>query len=128
MTERALRLTVLEERLAIYRLKPDERFEFPATGEFCSVTRTPDEISVVAPESAVPKNARCEWGWRCLKVHGPFDFSLTGILASLTGPLADEQVPIFAVSTFDTDYLLVRDKDLLDAVDALTRRGHRVEH
>lgn len=77
-------------------------------------------------ESSVPADVRRETGWRALVVDGPIDFALTGVLASLTAPLARSGVPVFAVSTFDTDWLLVRAADLARAMTALRDAGHRV--
>jgi len=91
-----------------------------------SVTRTPEELSIVCEQRPVPASAQCEPGWRCLKVEGPLDLSLTGILASLTVPLAQAGIAIFALSTFDTDYLLVKDKNLEEAARVLRQAGHRI--
>lgn len=91
--------------------------------EFVSVTRTEDEVSIVCPTSRVPEGCREEGPWRCLKVRGPLDLGLVGVLASLAKPLAEAAIPIFAISTFDTDYLLVTRKDLGRAVDVLRRSG-----
>ena len=96
------------------------------TGELCAVTRTIDELSVVCSEEAVPPEAPSERGWRALKVQGPLDFSLTGVLAALTVPLAAASIPIFALSTYDTDYVLVAARDLTRAAEALTQAGHSV--
>jgi hypothetical protein len=95
-------------------------------GSFLSVTRTADELSVVCAQDAVPGGVRCERGWRCLRVAGTLEFSLVGVLASLLGPLADAAVGVFVVSTFDTDYLLVKERDFGRAVEALRRHGHPV--
>jgi hypothetical protein len=91
------------------------------------VTRSDTELSVVCREEDVPAGASAERGWRALEVAGPLDFSLTGIVASLVSPLADAAVPIFVLSTFDTDYLLVREPDLPRAVEALRAAGHTVD-
>jgi hypothetical protein len=88
-----------------------------------SVTRTRDELSVIAPSDAVPGHVTSERGWRALKVQGVLDFALTGILASLATSLARAGVSVFAVSTFDTDYLLVKEASLRKAAQALA-----VEH
>ncbi|HEX5494570.1 MAG TPA: ACT domain-containing protein [Mycobacteriales bacterium] len=91
-----------------------------------SVTRTSDELSVVCPaELAVPAELT-ETGWRLLTVAGPFEFTLTGIMAALSGALAAAGVPLFAMSTYDTDHLLVKDDDLVRAVHALRDAGHEV--
>jgi len=78
----------------------------------------------VLPEESVRVDWQAEKGWRCLKLHGPLDFSLTGILAALATPLAEAGISIFAISTYDTDYILVRDKDLARARSVLAECGH----
>lgn len=96
--------------------------------EFFSVTRTNDELSIVCLESRVPSNTQqCEQPWACLKVQGPLDFALTGILSALAQPLAAAGISIFVVSTFDTDYLLVKEHKLQDAATVLTAEGHNVK-
>jgi uncharacterized protein len=122
-----LDLTVLEEDLSICRL--DAGAEVPAWATrttFFSVTRTQDELSVVCPEEFVPEDAYRERGWRALKIEGPLDLSMIGILASVAAPLAEVGASIFTVSTFDTDYVLVRGTQLDLAVDTLRENGHRV--
>jgi uncharacterized protein len=122
-----LDLTVLEEDLSICRL--DAGAEVPAWATrttFFSVTRTQDELSVVCPEEFVPEDAYRERGWRALKLGGPLDLSMIGILASVAAPLAEVGASIFTVSTFDTDYVLVRGTQLDLAVDTLRENGHRV--
>lgn len=91
-----------------------------------SVTRTADELSLVLPQGRVPDDVPAERGWRGMAVRGPLDFSLVGILAALTVPLAYAEVPVFALSTHDTDWLLVRASDLATAIAALHAAGHRV--
>jgi hypothetical protein len=91
-----------------------------------SVTRTGTELSIVCRERNVPAGGRREVGFRCLEVEGPFEFDAVGVLASLAAPLARARVPILAVSTFDTDYLLVKEVHLAAALRALRRAGHVV--
>jgi hypothetical protein len=93
-------------------------------GEFWCVARTSEELSIVVEERSVPEGVRCERGWRGLKVAGPLDFGLTGILAAIAAPLAQAEISIFAVSTFDTDYVLVRQPRLEQAVAVLGAAGH----
>lgn len=120
-------LLLLKETLAVCRLAADAEVPAWATGgAFASVTRTADELSVVCPEGAVPGGIQCEAGWRIFKVEGPLDFALTGILASVAGPLAEAGVSIFSLSTYDTDYVMVKSPDLEKAVHVLTAAGHRV--
>ncbi|HMP57742.1 MAG TPA: ACT domain-containing protein, partial [Gemmatales bacterium] len=96
-------------------------------GDLFSVTRTADELSVVCRQEAVPEGVVCERGWRCLRVAGSMPFTLVGVLASLTTPVARAGVGVFAFSTFDTDYLLVKEADFTKAVVALRAAGHVVE-
>jgi len=94
-------------------------------GRFCSVTRTADELSVVCPEDQVPPEVQHENQWACLKLEGPFPFSETGILTSFVQPLSERAIPIFAVSTFDTDYVLVKEAWIEKALEVLTKAGHQ---
>ncbi|MDO4246361.1 MAG: ACT domain-containing protein, partial [Deinococcus sp.] len=94
--------------------------------DWWSVTRTADELSVVCGAKQVPDNVQSSRGWAALKLHGPFDFGLTGVLASILDPLRDAGVGIFAVSTFDTDYVLVAHRDLPTALTALREAGHQL--
>jgi hypothetical protein len=118
----------MEGRLAVCRLAPDgEPPAWASSGEgFRSLTRTSDELSLVCAEDAVPPGTQCEPGWRILKVAGPLDFGLTGILLSLARPLAEAGVSIFAISTYDTDYVMVKEQNLAKAVLALRSAGHGV--
>jgi uncharacterized protein len=122
-----LSLTVLPDLVAVARLSPDDPIPAWAThAPFFSITRTVDELSIVTLEAATPSRVRAERGWRSLKIAGPIDFALTGVLASVLQPLADAGIAIFAVSTFDTDYILVRAESLAAAVAALRAAGHEV--
>lgn len=118
---------MLPERLAVCRLAPDSPWPSPPAGSsFFSVTRTDAEISVVCLEDAAPPEGRIETDWRALEVAGPLDFAMVGVMASLTAPLADVDVSVFVVSTYDTDYVLVHAAALERAVEALRAAGHTV--
>jgi len=122
-----LTLTVLPDRYAICRLDADAPLPtWAVEGQFLSVTRTPDELSIVCLERNIPSDARCMDGWRVLKCEGPLDFTLTGIVASIAEPLADAGVAIFPIATHDTDYVLVKESQLEVAVNALSAYGHAV--
>ena len=122
-----LNLQLLKTRLAICRLDPTTAGpNWAWRGEFTSITRTSDELSIVCAEEAAPRHAKCEAGWRVFRVEGRLDFSLTGVLASIATPLAEAGVSIFAVSTYDTDYVLVKEESLEKAVRALTAAGHGI--
>ena len=123
-----LALLVLDETFAVSRLSGDAPVPTWANaGSFFSVTRTAEELSIVCRQDVVPESVPCERGWRCLRVVGTLPFSAVGVLAALATPLAAAGVSVFAVSTFDTDYLLVKENDLAAAADALQRQGHTVQ-
>jgi hypothetical protein len=127
MEHRALPLEIVAGSYAVCRLAASDPLPaWVGEGPFVSVTRTDAELSVVCPQESVPAAVVAEPGWRCLRVVGPLGFGMTGVLASLSGPLASSGVSIFVVSTYETDYLMVQERDLERAVDALTRAGHRV--
>ena len=117
---------MLEGRFAICRLDPDSEVpEHLPLASLLSVTRTPRELSIVCRESrGLP--GTIESGWRCLVVDGNLDFDQVGILASLAQPLAAVGISIFAVSTYDTDYLLLKEDRLEAALEALEAAGHRI--
>jgi hypothetical protein len=123
-----LSLTLLPDRLAISQLPPNETVPPWATSAcgFSSITKTAEEVSIVCAEDAVPPDVKCEPNWRLLKIDGPFDFAVTGILAAAATPLAEAVVPIFAISTYDTDYILVKQDNVERAVQVLKGAGHRV--
>jgi len=124
-----LHFSVLPGSFAVLRLASDADVPVELLAPpFHSVTRTPAELSVVCPENAVAAGSRAETGWALLALAGPFPFEMVGVLASVLQPLAAAGVSIFALSTFDTDYVLVKRERLADAIDALTAAGHqRVE-
>ncbi len=121
-----LQLVVLGGDYCVYRLDPSDPLpEPPAEGLF-SATRTAEELSVVAPVGSEPEGAEVEKPFAALRVAGTLPFSLTGVLAGLCGAIAGAGVAVFAISTFDTDYLLVPRRGLDAAAGALETAGHRV--
>ena len=122
-----LTLSVLPETLAICRLEHEASVPMWATGSFVSITRTSDELSIVCHERDVPSGVKTDRGWRALKIEGPLDLALTGVLASIAVPLAEARINIFAISTFDTDYVLVKVDRVAEAIGVLRRAGHVVE-
>lgn len=126
MTHPLLRLTLLRESFAVCRLAPDAVVPAPAGSSFWSVTRTADEISVVCEERCAPPAARIEAGWVALRIDGPLDFSEIGIIAGISRILADAEISIFVISTFDTDYILVKRKRVGATIEALESAGHQV--
>ncbi len=122
-----LTLSILPDPLAICRLSPAQDVpEWAMLGEFVSITHAADELSIVCAEENVPSDVKADRGWRALKVEGPLDLALTGVLASLANPLAEAKINIFAISTFDTDYLLVKGYNLKRACDILQQAGQAI--
>ncbi len=128
-----MRLIELENRFAILRFDPSEiGFRFADYETFFSVTKTSDEISVVCREGDVKKipfihKAKVESGFRGIKISGTLSFSETGILLSLLKPLGEGNIPVFVISTFDTDYIFIREMDIKPALTILSDNGHKIE-
>jgi len=97
-------------------------------GDMCFMLRTEDELCIVCPDYMAPNNVQQELGWRCLKVDGEMKLKEVGILASMTQPLAEANIPLFAISTFNTDYVFVMEEHLVSAVQALQKAGHEFVH
>ncbi len=121
-----LTLEVLTETFAICRLGADQPIPVWATGNVVAITRTPNELSIVCPQAQVPAAIQCEPDWRCLRVADQLDFAMVGVIASLTRTLASANISVFVISTFETDYLLVKEADLHAAVESLTSDGHSI--
>jgi uncharacterized protein len=123
--KRSFRLRRLAGAYAIVRLVTDAPIPDWATkGEFTSITRTADELSIVCPAENLPAYMPSRHRWICLKLEGPFPFSETGVLLSFIEPLSANDVPIFAISTFDTDYVLVQEESAAKALELLGKDGH----
>lgn len=132
MAKVAYTLSILDGAFCICRLESGAETPDWVLGlDFFSITRTREELSIVAPEGVLgekvlPVGAELESGWACMKVEGPLELSLVGVLAELSGTLAEAEISIFVVSTYDTDYVLVRNEDLDGAVRALSGAGHLI--
>jgi hypothetical protein len=112
---------------AIVRLAPATPVpDWAANGDFTSITRTADEVSIVCPAGNLPADVRSPHDWLCLKLEGPFAFSQTGILLSFIEPLSNNSIPIFAISTYDTDYVLVQEEFTGHAIASLQAAGHEL--
>lgn len=126
-TTPTLEIDVLEGDLSIVQLAADDAVPAWVDGPgFTTVSRARDELSIVVPSERVPDEVADDGGWRLFRLVGPFAFDEIGVLASVTAPLAAAGVGIFVVSTFNTDYLLVKAPDADRCVDALRRAGHTV--
>ena len=127
MNTPSLNLLLLPDRYAVAQLPADAALpEWWPTHGMRHAGWTDDELSLVCEETCVPDDVRCQRGWRMFKLQGPFDFALTGILKAVLDPLATAGVGIFAISTFDTDYVLVQEPQLDLTVKALRAHGHQL--
>jgi hypothetical protein len=122
-----LTIFLLPDEMAVVKMPataPVPQWSLAST--FFSITRTPDELSIVCSDELLPPTVQAERGWRCLQVAGPLDFTLVGVLASLATPLQAANVSIFAISTYETDYLLIKASQCSQAMAALQAAGHRI--
>lgn len=123
----SLTMKLLNEKYGVCRLDTLENLpEWAFKSDFYSITKTRDELSIVCLEENIPSHINCEKNWRILKVEGPLDFSLIGILSSISSILAKEKISIFVISTFDTDYILIKEKDLSQAIRSLEGEDYTI--
>jgi len=122
-----LKISVLDITVGVCRLSPTEDIpHWACQGELFSITNTGEELSILCEEKFIPKGVICERDWKVLKVEGPLDFSLIGILSRISSLLEDTGISLFALSTYDTDYILVKNKDIDSAVDALKNKEYDI--
>ncbi len=127
LREFRLNLTVLKETFSVCRLPPGSAVPgWAEGGPFLTVTHTPGETSIICQQDLVPPGIPSERDWRCIEVEGPLAFTQIGLLASLLVPLAEAEISIMAISTYDTDYLLVKDRNLESALYSLVQSGHHI--
>ena len=125
---RKLNLMLSPHLYALCQFHPDKHIPYWALlGDFISLTRTPEELSIVCQQDNVPEEIEAERGWRCIKVHGYFDFSQAGVHASLAVPLAEAEISVLAIATYATDYLLVKAEKVERAIEVLGQAGHSVQ-
>lgn len=117
-----LTLSILPESLGICHLAQNSSVpDWALADDFSCVAKTSNELSIICPQEKIPAGVLAEKDWRAFKVEGPLGFTLTGIVASLAKPLADEEISIFYISTYETDYLLVEEKNLEKAKEILSK-------
>jgi hypothetical protein len=127
MLEKILTMKLIKEKYGVCRLDKIELIpEWAKNSDFFSITKTCDELSIVCSQDSIPEEIKCERDWRILKIEGPLDFSLIGILASISTILAQKGISIFAISTYDTDYILVKNKDIANAIESLINERYEI--
>ncbi|MDB0439943.1 ACT domain-containing protein [Clostridioides difficile] len=123
-----MKLKLFLEEYAVCRLSSNSKIPtWIDTKNFYSITKTDDELSVVCSNNNIPSDVKSEKEWRILKILGPLDFVLIGILSKISGLLADNKISIFAISTYDTDYILIKEKDIKNACKILNCNGYEIE-
>src|SRR5947209_7738324 len=119
-----MQMRQVKGEFSIGRYEPNTDFKPLYSRNFCSITRTPGEVTIVCESDLLPQGYSLrEDGWSCLQVEGIMDFNLTGIMSKIAGSLAGAEISLFAVSTFDTDYVLVKSATLERAKSALAKAG-----
>jgi hypothetical protein len=123
-----LKLQILKDRYAIFRFEPDSEIpDWIKNSDFYSFSKTKNELSVVGRNPERPfEELNVNQDWRILKIPGPLNFSLTGIIAEISGILGKSNIPVFIISTYDTDYFMVKDQDLAKSIDSLEAFGHEI--
>jgi len=124
---KSINLKVLPDAYSISRLNGDEKFPSWADGAgFVSISRSPEELSIVCLQSRVPEGVKVDRDWRCVQFVGPFAFDETGIILSVIRPLTESSFGVFVVSTFDGDYMLLKETDFEKGLSVLTEAGHKI--
>ena len=122
---RTLNLSLLPHTYAVCQFHPDKHIPYWALlGNFVSLTRTNEELSIVCQQDNVPEDIKAERGWRCLQVQGAFDFSVSGVHVTLAIPLAEADISVLAIATYTTDYLLIKEENVERALQVLEQAGH----
>jgi hypothetical protein len=123
-----LNLTLSPHLYAVCQFHPDKNIPYWALlGDFVSLTRTHEELSIVCQQENVPDDIEAERGWRCVQVQGAFDFSVAGVHVSLAVPLAEADISTLAIATFATDYLLIKEENVEQALQVLKWAGHSID-
>ena len=121
-----MRLSPLSAPAAVVRLAADAALPDWVRGAFTSITRTAEELSIVCDDDAVPHDVQAERGWRVLKLEGPIPFEMTGVASAILAPLAAARISIFLISTYDTDYLLLKVTAFERALEVLRNAGYEI--
>lgn len=125
--DKKLNLKLLKVKYSVCRLnKNDEIPKWIFDEEFFSITRTDDELSIVCSQDKIKENIKCEKDWRILKIEGPLDFSLIGILSRISTLMANDGISIFAISTYDTDYILIKEESINRAIEVLENNNYNI--
>lgn len=127
MSQRQLKLSLLKDKYAICTLPNTAPIpDWALTETPVSITRTDKELTIVCAQDIIPLELQCDFNWRCFKIDGSFDLNQTGVISSISSPLANAGISIYVISTYDTDYFLVQDKNLEQTISTLSNAGHSI--
>jgi hypothetical protein len=120
-----MKLKIIKNEFSICKVKDIKFIDF--SSEFLFVGKTDEEISIVCSIDSVPKiTIERDDGWKGFRVEGQLDFSLVGILSKISNILANNSISIFALSTFNTDYIMVKECDFIKAIESLKKEGYTI--
>ena len=123
-----MKVSLLEETYGVCRLPSNTRIpewtERQTKQTFLSITQTSEELSIVCPMQWIPSGVQCERDWKCIKIIGPLDFNQIGVISSMSGALAQHSIPLFVISTYDTDYLFVKEDNIVKTKQILEQNKH----
>lgn len=124
---RQLQMSLLKDIFGIYALENSAPIpDWAAKASMCSITRTKKELTIVCPQSIIPAESDCDSNWRCFRIDGSFDLNEIGVISCISAPLAEAGISIYVVSTYDTDYFLIKDNAAEKAIAVLTEDGHKI--
>jgi len=127
MGRRQLQLSLLKETYGICVFPSNAIIpEWALMTSLCSITRTKKDLTIVCPQNIIPPDSESDLNWRCFRIDGTFDLNQIGVISSLAAPLAQADISIFVISTYDTDYILVKDQKVEHAVSVLIDYGHMI--
>jgi hypothetical protein len=127
MTQRQLKLSLLKDKYAICTLPNDTPIpDWALTQSLISITRTGKELTIVCRMDSIPSELQSDLNWRCFRIDGSFDLNQIGVISSISSPLADAGISIYVISTYDTDYFLVQDKNVEQTISTLSNSGHSI--
>jgi hypothetical protein len=129
MSQRQLNLSLLKDKYTICTLPKDAKIpDWVLTESLASITRTDKELTIVCKQDIIPSELQTDLNWRCFKIDGSFDLNQTGVISSISSPLADAGISIYVISTYDTDYFLVKDDNLQQTISTLSNSGHSISN
>ncbi len=127
MTQKQLKLSLLKDKYGICTLPATTPIpDWALMQSLISITRTKEELTIVCRQDIIPSQCKCDLNWRCFKVDGTFDLNQTGVISSISSPLADAGISIYVISTYNTDYFMVQEDKVNQTISVLSNSGHSI--